>query len=118
MELISIIPDFQPRNDPRLLTKAEALKPVLQYTEVPAPVSCRVNGEQMTPESLKERPLRAGAAEITNFGPDDQPWLAKLRALLAEGGAEDDLERLDALEAELAEIRARNCQPAEGLAFA
>ena len=68
MELISIIPDFQPRNDPRLLTKAEALKPVLQYTEVPAPVSCRVNGEQVMPEELKDHPLRAGDQAVLDFG--------------------------------------------------
>ena len=68
MELISIIPDFQPRNDPRLLRKAEALKPVLQYTDFPAPVSCRVNGEQVMPEELKDRPLRAGDQVLLDFG--------------------------------------------------
>ena len=68
MELISIIPDFQPRNDPRLLQKAEALKPVLRYTDYPAPVSCRVNGEQILPEELKDRPLRPGGQAILDFG--------------------------------------------------
>ena len=68
MELISIIPDFQPRNDPRLLQKAEALKPVLRYTDYPAPVTCRVNGEQVMPEELKDHPLRPGDQAVLDFG--------------------------------------------------
>ena len=47
MELISIIPDFQPRNDPALLEKAQALRPRLRYTAVPRPVSCRLNSSSI-----------------------------------------------------------------------
>ena len=52
MELISIIPDFEPRNDPYLLEKAAFLKPALRYTDDSAPVFCQVNGETVTPEEL------------------------------------------------------------------
>ena len=68
MELISIIPDFQPRNDPPLLEKAARLKPNLKYTDVPAPVSCRVNGETVTMKTLAERALRRGDQVVLDFG--------------------------------------------------
>ncbi len=68
MELISIIPDFQPRNDQPLLEKASKLKPVLRYTLVSAPESCIVNGETMTMETLSARPLRRGDQVLLDFG--------------------------------------------------
>lgn len=68
MELISIIPDFQPRNDPSLLKKAEELKPALRYADVPAPALCHVNGEMVAVEDLSARPLRRGDQVLLDFG--------------------------------------------------
>lgn len=68
MELISIIPGFQPKNDPALLAKAEALKPELIYTDYPAPSMCRVNGEETSMEQLASRPLKRGDMALLDFG--------------------------------------------------
>ena len=68
MELISIIPDFQPKNDQRLLDKAEKLRPRLVYTAHPAPVGCRVNGEECSLEALAARPLGRGDQAVLDFG--------------------------------------------------
>ena len=68
MQLISIIPDFQPRNDPRLLNKAAALKPALRYTEYPSPAACSVNGGRTAWEALSGQPLRRGDSVLLDFG--------------------------------------------------
>ena len=68
MQLISIIPGFQPKNDRRLLEKAAALTPALHYTPCPAPAACRVNGEEIPPEALAEKPLRRGDQAVLDFG--------------------------------------------------
>ena len=47
MRLISIIPDFHPKDDAVLLARAEALKPELIYTPYPAPQACSLNGEAL-----------------------------------------------------------------------
>ena len=68
MKLISIIPDFQPMNDRRLLDKAAALTPALFYTDHPTPVSCRLNGEDISFEALTQRPLVRGDQAVLDFG--------------------------------------------------
>ncbi len=68
MELISIIPDFRPRNDPRLLEKAAGLKPELKYTLYPAPVSLSLNGAPMPPDALGALHLRRGDRVVMDFG--------------------------------------------------
>ena len=68
MQLISIIPDFQPLNDGRLLDKAEAFKPALHYAACPAPVSCRLNRDDITPAVLADRPLAKGDQVVLDFG--------------------------------------------------
>ena len=68
MQLISIIPGFQPMTDRRLLDKAAALTPALVYTEHPMPVRCALNGEEMTFEALASRPLSRGDQAVLDFG--------------------------------------------------
>ena len=87
MELISIIPDFQPRSDPRLLAKAEALKPVLQYTEYPIPSVCLVNGETVAAESLSARPLYRGDQVLLDFG---RHLVGRLTLNLSTAGSHQD----------------------------
>ncbi len=68
MKLISIIPDFQPLKDRRLLDKAAALTPALIYTEHPAPVRCSLNGEELPFEALTSRPMTRGDQAVLDFG--------------------------------------------------
>ncbi len=68
MQLISIIPGFQPKNDSRLLEKAERLKPGLNYTPYPAPAACRVNGQEVPVNALADTPLRRGDQVVLDFG--------------------------------------------------
>lgn len=87
MELISVIPDFQPRNDPRLLGKAAALKPVFRYTAYPAPASCQVNGETVSLKTLAERPLRQGDRVLLDYG---RHLVGRLTLNLATAGSHMD----------------------------
>ncbi len=68
MQLISIIPDFKPKNDSRLLEKAERLKPSLYHTSYPAPAACRVNGQVIPNEALGDMPLSRGDQVLLDFG--------------------------------------------------
>ena len=68
MALISIIPGFQPKNDDRLLAKAEALRPALFRTLLPAPVSCRINGRAVSAEEMRYQPLKRGDQAVLDFG--------------------------------------------------
>ena len=68
MQLISIIPGFKPKNDSRLLEKAELLKPGLYYTPYPAPTAFRVNGQEISPAEMPDRPLRRGDQVLMDFG--------------------------------------------------
>ncbi len=106
MELISIIPDFQPRNDPYLLAKAEALKPALHYTEYPAPLSCRVNDEVLEMEALSGRPLRRGDRVVLDFG---RHLTGRLTLSLSAAGSHQDAPAFIQLDfAEIADELAEN----------
>ncbi len=87
MELISIIPGFQPKNDAVLLARAESLKPELIYTDFTRPVSCRVNGEAMSPEELSARPLRRGDEAVLDFG---RHLVGRLTLRLSSSGSHQD----------------------------
>ena len=87
MQLISIIPGFQPKNDSRLLAKAEALKPGLRYTQYPAPVSCRVNGREISFDALPEQPLRKGDRVLLDFG---RHIVGRLSLSLGQAGSFQD----------------------------
>jgi hypothetical protein len=55
LALISIIPGFQPKNDARLLAKAEALRPALRH-------------EDRLPLPFDGTPLGKGAELLLDFG--------------------------------------------------
>lgn len=99
MELISIIPDFHPRNDPELLRKAEALRPKLLYTDYPAPAGCFLNGEPADPAALGEIKLRKGDELLLDFGRHLVGWLS---FCLAAAGSHPDAPAF--LQLDLAEI--------------
>ena len=87
MELISIIPDFQPRSDPRLLEKAAKLKPVIHQTAYPAPAACKVNGEDITMDALSARPLKRGDQALLDFG---RHMVGRLTLRLDAAGSHQD----------------------------
>ena len=68
MELISIIPGFQPKNDAALLRKAEALKPELIYTDHDAPAAVWINGQKTEQGAFWGGPLRRGDQAVLDFG--------------------------------------------------
>ncbi len=68
MRLISIIPDFHPKDDAVLLARAEALKPELIYTPYPAPQACSLNGEALPPEEMEHTPLSKGDVLLLDYG--------------------------------------------------
>ncbi len=99
MELISIIPGFKPKNDDRLLAKAEALKPRLVYTSQPNPVSCGINQEPISFEALSERPLRRGDQVFLDFG---RHLVGRLTLTLDQTGSHQDAPAF--VQVDLAEI--------------
>ena len=68
MQLVSIIPDFQPMNDERLLKKAASLTPELIRTLHPMPEKCFLNGDEISFDALSKRPLRRGDRALIDFG--------------------------------------------------
>ena len=87
MELISIIPDFHPRNDPALLARAEALRPRLFYSDYPAPAACSLNGEALDPARMGEAELRRGDQLLLDFG---RHLVGRLSLRLAAAGCHQD----------------------------
>ena len=87
MELISIIPGFEPKNDERLLKKAEALRPGLFHTLYPAPEACRLNDEEVTLKTLAGHPLRRGDRVILDFG---RHLVGRLSLSLDQAGSHQD----------------------------
>ena len=68
MQLVSIIPGFQAKNDERLLAKAEELRPELMLTHYPAPKACRINHKSVSPEDLADTALSRGDQLLLDFG--------------------------------------------------
>ena len=98
MELISIIPDFQPRNDPELLKKAEALRPELHHTEYPAPAAYLLNGAPLA-GNPEETELRQGDQLLADFG---RHLVGRVSLQLAAAGSHQDAPAF--LQLDLAEI--------------
>ena len=68
MPLISIIPGFKAKNDDRILSIAESLKPDLHYHLLESPVVCELGLEKLSMEQLSSRPLFPGNEVILDFG--------------------------------------------------